>query len=41
VLGVLLHLLTDNAAHAGQLGVVRELTDGGVWDYAVDGVRIP
>jgi uncharacterized damage-inducible protein DinB len=41
VLGVLLHLLADNAAHAGQLGIARELADGGVWDYAVDGVRVP
>jgi len=40
-LGVLLHLLADNAAHAGQLGVARELTDGAVWDYAVGGVRVP
>jgi hypothetical protein len=41
VLGVLLHLLADNAAHAGQLSIVRELADGGVWDYAIGGVRVP
>ncbi|MBC9823362.1 DinB family protein [Terrabacter sp. MAHUQ-38] len=39
VRGVLMHLFADNAAHVGQLGIVRELTDGGVWDYGVDGVR--
>jgi uncharacterized damage-inducible protein DinB len=41
VLGVLLHLFADNAAHAGQLSIARELADGGVWDYSVDGVRVP
>jgi uncharacterized damage-inducible protein DinB len=41
VLGVLLHLFADNAAHAGQLSIVRELTDGGVWDYEIGGVRVP
>ena len=41
VLGVLLHLFADNAAHAGQLSIVRELADGGVWDYSVGGVRVP
>jgi uncharacterized damage-inducible protein DinB len=40
VLGVLLHLFADNAAHAGQLSIVRELTDGGVWDYGINGVRV-
>jgi uncharacterized damage-inducible protein DinB len=40
VLGVLLHLFADNAAHAGQLSIVRELADGGVWDYEVGGVRV-
>ena len=40
VLGVLLHLFTDNAAHVGQLSIVRELADGGVWDYSVGGVRV-
>lgn len=41
VLGVLLHLLADNAAHTGQLDIVRELTDGGVWDFTIGGVRVP
>ena len=41
VLGVLLHLFADNAAHTGQLAIVRELADGGVWDYSVSGVRVP
>ena len=40
VLGVLMHLFADNAAHAGQLSIVRELTDGGVWDYEIGGVRV-
>ena len=40
VLGVLLHLFADNAAHAGQLSIVRELADGGVWDYEIGGVRV-
>ncbi len=40
MLGVLLHLFADNAAHAGQLSIVRELADGGVWDYSVGGVRV-
>lgn len=39
--GVLLHLYTDNAAHSGQLDIVRELADGGVWDFMIDGVRVP
>ncbi|WP_165962896.1 DinB family protein [Occultella glacieicola] len=41
VRGVLLHLLNDNAAHTGQLDMAREHLDGGVWDHAVDGVRLP
>jgi hypothetical protein len=41
VLGVLLHLLADNTAHAGHLAVVRELTDGGTWDHATGVVRVP
>ena len=41
VLGVLMHVLADNTAHTGQLSIVRELADGGVWDYAVGGVRVP
>jgi uncharacterized damage-inducible protein DinB len=41
VLGVLLHLFADNVAHAGQLTIVRELTDGGAWDYGIGGVRVP
>ncbi len=41
VLGVLLHLLADNTAHAGHLAVVRELTDGGTWDLATGSVRVP
>lgn len=41
VLGVLLHLLADNTAHAGQLAVVRELTDDGVWDHGTGAVRRP
>lgn len=41
VRGVLLHLLNDNAAHAGQLDIVRERIDGGVWDYSIDAVRVP
>jgi len=41
VLGVLLHLLSDNAAHTGQLDVARELADGGVWDFSINGVRVP
>jgi len=40
VLGVLMHLFADNAAHVGQLSIARELADGGVWDYAVGGVRV-
>jgi uncharacterized damage-inducible protein DinB len=40
VLGVLLHVFADNAAHAGQLSIVRELADGGVWDYETGGVRV-
>ena len=39
--GVLMHLFADNAAHVGQLTIVRELTDGGVWDYSIRGVRVP
>ncbi len=41
VRGVLLHLLNDNAAHAGQLDVARESIDGAVWDFSRDGVRVP
>lgn len=41
VRGVLLHLLVDDTAHAGHLAVVRELTDGGVWDLAAGAVRVP
>lgn len=41
VRGVLLHLLNDNAAHTGQLDIARELIDGAVWDFSVDGVRRP
>ncbi len=41
VRGCLLHLLTELAAHAGHMDIARELTDGGVWDFAVDGVRVP
>ncbi|CCH69612.1 hypothetical protein BN10_270002 [Phycicoccus elongatus Lp2] len=41
VRGVLLHLLKDNAAHSGQLDVVREGIDGAVWDFAIGGVRRP
>lgn len=41
VLGVLLHLFADNSAHVGQLSIVRELTDGGVWDYELGGIRVP
>ena len=37
----LMHLFAENAEHAGQLSIVRELTDGGVWDYAIGGVRVP
>ncbi|WP_407674660.1 hypothetical protein [Phycicoccus elongatus] len=38
---MLLHLLKDNAAHSGQLDVVREGIDGAVWDFAIGGVRRP
>ncbi|GAA4200684.1 mycothiol transferase [Actinocatenispora rupis] len=41
VRGVLVHLLNDNAAHTGHLDLAREAIDGGVWDYAVNGVRRP
>jgi uncharacterized damage-inducible protein DinB len=41
VLGVLMHVFADNAAHVGQLSIVRELIDGGVWDYGIGGVRTP
>lgn len=41
VRGVLLHLFNDNAAHAGQLDMAREGIDGGVWDFAINGVRVP
>lgn len=41
VLGVLLHLLADNAAHAGHLDIARELADGGVWDFETSQVRVP
>lgn len=41
VLGVLIHLLADNTAHAGHLDIARELTDGGIWDYSTDAVRVP
>ncbi|MGL5817632.1 MAG: DUF664 domain-containing protein [Phycicoccus sp.] len=41
VTGVLLHLLAENAAHAGHLDIARELTDGAVWDLGADAVRVP
>lgn len=41
VRGVLVHLLNDNAAHTGQLDLAREAIDGGVWDYAINGIRRP
>ncbi|MEV0842117.1 DinB family protein [Actinocatenispora sera] len=41
VRGVLVHLLNDNAAHTGHLDLAREAIDGGVWDYGIDGVRLP
>jgi uncharacterized damage-inducible protein DinB len=41
VRGVLVHLLNDNAAHTGHLDLAREAIDGGVWDYAINGVRRP
>lgn len=40
-LGVLVHLLVDNTAHAGHLDIARELIDGGVWDFSTDCVRVP
>lgn len=39
--GVLVHLLHDNAAHTGQLDIVREHLDGGVWDFGRNGIRLP
>lgn len=39
VRGVLLHLLNDNAAHTGQLDIARELIDGAVWDFGVNGLH--
>ena len=41
VRAVLLHLLNDNVAHAGHLDLAREGIDGAVWDFAVNGVRVP
>lgn len=41
VLGVLVHLLNDNVAHTGHLDLAREAIDGGVWDYAINGIRRP
>lgn len=41
VLGVFVHLLADNTAHTGHLDIAREIADGGVWDYGIDGVRVP
>ena len=40
VLGVLAHLLVDNAAHAGHLDIARELTDGEIWDLSSDSVKV-
>ncbi|WP_029135214.1 mycothiol transferase [Nakamurella lactea] len=39
--GVLIHLLNDNAAHSGQLDIVREQLDGGVWDYGRRSLKLP
>lgn len=41
VRGVLLHLLNDNAAHAGHMDIVRERIDGAVWNFSHDALRAP
>jgi hypothetical protein len=38
---VLLHLLVETSCHAGHLDVVRELLDGGTWDYGTGQVAVP
>jgi hypothetical protein len=35
---VLQHVLVESATHAGHLDAVRELIDGGTWNYELGGV---